>query len=474
MHLPQGATVEESSVRLVLAPPSKMKPGPSKNKSKNNVKVIPPPREDQCHYYVERKRRYCNLEISPGKLYCGQHLYLDTNGIGEDRVFCPYDGKHTVKKKDLERHLLKCNSQPIKLEDWCVKDCNLLRKDQLTSDKRLSPKDIPLDEFLQLCQWLKDQYTKAYADEPIIEEYLAHSALETKIESQAKAKHAAQQASLVAHMEKSGFLNDTRTFIEFGAGKGELSRWVWTASSPEVKEKDSNCSEEMKSSLSFNKYILVDRCNFRRKFDSYVSHGITDMSEKKANRSNYRLTGNIQRVLADIKDLNLEKIKNIDDSPIVGICKHLCGSATDLALISLTNYIKSGGLVDGIVMAVCCHHVCNYSSCLIESITPRQHEFLRAIAAWATCAWGKKNENDNDDEHGNNELNEEEICDMEHWSGMNQSQREEIGYMAKRLIDAGRRDYLRSLGLDVKLVSFVPKSTSLENVVLIARSSKTN
>ena len=42
---------------------------------------------------------------------------------------------------------------------------------------------------------------------------------------------------------------------------------------------------------------------------------------------------------------------------MIGIAKHLCGGATDLALTSFDK-LESGSL-KGLSMATCCHHVCD-------------------------------------------------------------------------------------------------------------------
>ena len=68
-----------------------------------------------------------------------------------------------------------------------------------------------------------------------------------RIEQSHEGKHAVQQASLVGHMERAGLLERGNVFVEFGAGKGELSRYVFGA----VGE---GCG-----------FVLIDRRNFRQK-----------------------------------------------------------------------------------------------------------------------------------------------------------------------------------------------------------------
>ena len=49
--------------------------------------------------------------------------------------------------------------------------------------------------------------------------------------------------------------------------------------------------------------------------------------------------------------------------------------------------------------------------------------------------------------------------------------REEIGFKVKRLLDFGRVSYLKSKSYNVKLVEYVTKEMTLENVALIAETN---
>lgn len=128
-------------------------------------------------------------------------------------------------------------------------------------------------------------------------------------------KHLDQQSSLIGHMEKNGMLKDKSSiFVEFGAGKGELSGWVKKA----VNEENGEGS-----------FVLIDRKNVRNKVDpSLVGH-----SEIKST---------VQRLLMDIKDLQLAKVECIADNEkkVVAFSKHLCGCATDITLKCLMNYVE--------------------------------------------------------------------------------------------------------------------------------------
>lgn len=53
----------------------------------------------------------------------------------------------------------------------------------------------------------------------------------------------------------------------------------------------------------------------------------------------------VQRITIDIKDLELSRVQALSDDkgqrkPVVAFSKHLCGSATDITLKCLMNYVE--------------------------------------------------------------------------------------------------------------------------------------
>lgn len=55
-----------------------------------------------------------------------------------------------------------------------------------------------------------------------------------------------------------------------------------------------------------------------------------------------------------------------------------------------------------------------------------------------------------------------------HYSGRHHEEREKIGYQCKRVLDAGRLDYLEQHGFKASLVYYVDPTSTLENCALIA------
>jgi tRNA:m4X modification enzyme len=161
-------------------------------------------------------------------------------------------------------------------------------------------------------------------------------------------KHAHQQGSLLGHMERLKMLDDDTTcFIEFGAGRGELSNYLKLA----VNDHGTHT------------FVLVDRTPPRNKFDS----ALLGLEEIKSL---------VKRHTMDIKDLVLSEVPElrrdvtatqrtipekelsttdsakegeitvaavkepeyVEKKPVVAVSKHLCGGATDITLKCLANY----------------------------------------------------------------------------------------------------------------------------------------
>ncbi|CAJ0648267.1 11770_t:CDS:2 [Entrophospora sp. SA101] len=59
-----------------------------------------------------------------------------------------------------------------------------------------------------------------------------------------------------------------------------------------------------------------------------------------------------------------------------------------------------------------------------------------------------------------------------HYSGLEHSDREILGYQCKRILDAGRVKFLEANGFQAELIYYVEPSTSLENLALIAIPKK--
>ncbi|KAG1047547.1 hypothetical protein G6F43_010012 [Rhizopus delemar] len=458
-----------------------------RTKLKTNQPLELPPvpnKPQQCHFFVARKRRYCNLPAKKLQKYCGEHMTQDPENQVSNlkRIPCPYDNSHTVFEKDLKVHLEKrCNSRPRGLP-VCHSlniNCTLpLSKEELDFQKNIySHQKMHVQPWLarvqlklltrQELESIYDKVSTAYDKfvQPIETEILKHVAVEQKRAEVQWTKHLDQQSSLIGHMEQNGMLQDkSAIFVEFGAGKGELSSWVKKA----IQEENGEST-----------FVLIDRKNVRNKVDpSLVGH-----SEQKST---------VQRLLMDIKDLELAKVECItnNEKKVVAFSKHLCGCATDITLKCLMNYVeheRSLGRsepIAGIVIAMCCHQLCRYemypNTEYLESIDMNKTEFERMckISSWGISGEREKQKkNDEEDEHGDleeegDEGDEDRDQTANHFTGLDRVQREKIGYQCKRVLDTGRVKFLEKYGFNAKLVYYVDPATSLENCALIATPKK--
>ena len=141
----------------------------------------------------------------------------------------------------------------------------------------------------------------------------------------------------------------------------------------------------------------------------------------------------VERVRGDLADVDLGRVGTLKGRTCVGVAKHLCGSATDLALNAFV------GLSDarGVAVATCCHHRCEWSSYVgrdyfrAKQIGGSAADFAR-IARWSS--WACQVENGNTGEHA------APVCadDLRDYTS---EQKREIGRRCKALLDAGRLDF---------------------------------
>eukprot|EP00316_Scyphosphaera_apsteinii_P023229 CAMPEP_0119336132 /NCGR_PEP_ID=MMETSP1333-20130426/91200_1 /TAXON_ID=418940 /ORGANISM="Scyphosphaera apsteinii, Strain RCC1455" /LENGTH=573 /DNA_ID=CAMNT_0007346863 /DNA_START=285 /DNA_END=2006 /DNA_ORIENTATION=- len=213
-------------------------------------------------------------------------------------------------------------------------------------------------------------------------------------------KHTAQNEAIVRAMAPLGLLGEGDAIhVEFGAGKGGLAAAVSAASVPP------------------SKLLLIDRIRPRGCVDSTL----------------YQAGVECTRIKIDLRHLNLSRVEALWPNPEesvgaprlrkVGIGKHLCGAATDYALRGMVNagktnsettaevtadeacgipdasaadevQAKSSPVMNGIVIASCCHHKCDWSSFVnkpfFTSLGFSDSDFvlLTLLSSWATNPTG--------------------------------------------------------------------------------------
>nr|XP_023669075.1 tRNA:m(4)X modification enzyme TRM13 homolog isoform X1 [Paramormyrops kingsleyae] len=428
----------------------------------------------RCGFYVVKKRRYCKMIVGRGKAFCGEHANVEYDAE-RIRVPCPLDPKHTVYQDNLEKHLKKCNSREKLKPVYYIQDVNAGPQE----DEGLLLDEVPLGErSKEELNFLIQKLNSAVSglnlehEERILFHPALCDALNDPKNGDSAFKHLKQQASLLGNMDALGLLGPERCFIEFGAGKGKLSHWIHVA---------------LQGSRSVH-FMLVERSCTRFKVDG--KHKNADVT--------------FDRLQVDIQHLCLRKVPFLQEQkvPVVGVGKHLCGAATDLALRCLLDSVEddeesgepprkrvkqeggakrdpvAAGEVSGLAIALCCHHRCDWRHYVGKEFfrerglgAPEFAAFQR-MSSWATCGlrkvagvegrpsageWGAE-EHDQGEDAVPSTLNE--LVSAE--------DRERVGRLCKLLIDCGRVHFLRGKGFASDLRYYTSKDVSLENVLLTA------
>nr|XP_054494622.1 tRNA:m(4)X modification enzyme TRM13 homolog isoform X2 [Agelaius phoeniceus] len=225
-----------------------------------------------------------------------------------------------------------------------------------------------------------------------------------------------------------------------------------------------------------------------------------------------------ERLQVDIQHLCLNKVPILEKKklPVVGIGKHLCGAATDLALRCLVESYttccdgkdeepapkrcraaqtevaphKSAGNesttedhkpVAGIVIALCCHHKCDWTHYVGREffksvgLGPVEFHYFQRMSSWATCGMQETTGKASTSEDQTNDTEEHEHTLSRTASGsdtlqgmLSVEERKELGCLCKRLIDHGRIEYLQQQGYKAALQYYTESAVSLENVLLTA------
>ncbi|CAJ1059527.1 tRNA:m(4)X modification enzyme TRM13 homolog [Xyrichtys novacula] len=443
------------------------------------------PLPGRCGFFVEKKKRFCKMVVGKGKVYCGEHATME-KGVSR-RIVCPLDPKHTVDEDKLEKHLKKCNSREKPKPVYYVENINAGSADGDEMLPQVSLCELGRSQLESLVDKLKAGVKGLQFD--VEESVLSHPVVQEELKNPKNGdsahKHLKQQSSILGHMEKQGLLGRRRCFIEFGAGRGKLSHWIHEA----LKTPD-----HLKTADDLQ-ILLVERSSTRFKVDGkHQDPGVQ-----------------FERLQVDIQHLDLSRVQmlRLKKFPLVGVGKHLCGAATDLALRCLLETSEprkesepppkrpktsepadpeqhspsedpdpGPGPVLGLAVALCCHHRCEWRHYvgkqffLQRGLGPEEFSAFCRMSSWATCGLRPANQEPQPQVPTNQRGDDDEHEPAEEKDAVNgflsSSEREQIGRLCKRLIDAGRLHFLKARGFDGKLSQYVDSQVTLENVLLTA------
>ncbi|GAB1603529.1 tRNA:m(4)X modification enzyme TRM13 homolog [Argonauta hians] len=434
-----------------------------------------------CSFFIKKKNRLCRFRPNNNDKYCSEHIYMLNDPTRKKRIPCPLDNKHSVYEDKLQKHLKKCNKRQRVLPPYHINEINsgYLETGE-TCPGKITVLTASSDQLTSLIQQINKIYK---ANIPVItkEELWHHSMDDEKknpyygIQAQRQRR---QQASLIGHLEQQGLLKEGFTYMELGAGKGQLSHWLQKAI-PDNKQ---------------GLYVLVDKSHVRYKLE--LSHQFNEDGPQ------------FNRLNTDLQHLCLALVPSIQDrkQPLVGMGKHLCGAGTDFALRCLMESRKygpeSGDIkLAGIVLAPCCHHRCTWSAYTGKTffkdagLTGTDFQLMTSMSSWATCVWKgwreealangqdkhpqgadnvtavKKQKVENEEEE---KEEEEEHCEAVFDSRPNLNipieERVSIGQKCKLLIDHGRILYLKEKDLVAEMKEYIDCTMTPENIVLLAKT----
>ncbi|XP_024607052.1 tRNA:m(4)X modification enzyme TRM13 homolog isoform X1 [Neophocaena asiaeorientalis asiaeorientalis] len=400
------------------------------------------PAEGRCGYYVEKKKRFCRMVVAAGKRFCGEHAGAAEEENARKRILCPLDPKHTVYEDQLAKHLKKCNSREKPKPDFFIQDINAGLKDETEIPEKLVPISFLSEE---------------------------------------------QMENLIKKLRKA--------------------------------------SEGLNSTLKdqiMSHPALHDALNDPKNGDSATKHLKQQVDGKHRKKNSV-----FERLQIDIQHLCLNKIPLLSKEklPVVGIGKHLCGVATDLALRCLVetyaasceerneeplakrvkndktekeintlakegnekNIPEKWTPVAGIVIALCCHHRCDWRHYVGKEyfralgLGAVEFHYFQRMSSWATCGMQKTSleasnistkrkdkQNDGSEEHddGGYRITDDSTESLPGF--LNVEEKKKIGHLCKLLIDQGRINYLQQKGFNPALQYYTDPLVSLENVLLTA------
>lgn len=372
------------------------------------------------------------MRAKEGVEFCGEHLteISKTGEISDEdkRIPCPLNPKHSVFLRDLEKHLKKCNARPGPTPKYFSENINILGDPVFETGENSKSvfADLGPADFQTLVEKLSS--IRSSSDLPPIDVncmYKEQSVTDTE-------KETIQRDLMTSIILENVGESQGLAILEMGCGKAGLSYHLLTNHS------------QIFTGASF---YLVDRSNFRRKFDRRAGE----------------MTGeaNIHRIKMDIKDLDLEPLLPAETKNVLLISKHLCGAATCLTLAALKRLREERpDLPIKLCIALCCHQLCNarmYPERSLLGLTLDEFRRVCAMSSWAVCGW----------RYG---ASEEE---NRHFSGYSYDECTRIGLECKQLLNYGRLKFIQEvLGMEASIKPYVGKEITPENLILHASTKE--
>ena len=146
-----------------------------------------------------------------------------------------------------------------------------------------------------------------------------------------------------------------------------------------------------------------------------------------------------------LEDIDLARLREglAPGRELIVVSKHLCGRASDFALRAIGRASADGVPPRAVLLGTCCHHRCEWQA------YPNR-PYLERL--------------------GFGPADFELLCRMSS-RGVNPADASDVAQVARRakdLLDEGRAAFLRALGYEAHLATYVDASISPENVLVVA------
>eukprot|EP00835_Amoeboradix_gromovi_P006152 NODE_673_length_5339_cov_0.242366.p1 type:complete len:370 gc:universal NODE_673_length_5339_cov_0.242366:3150-4259(+) len=354
----------------------------------------------------------CTRMASQNVDYCGSHIPHHYESHSKFKCeLC--DTFITISK--IKKHKFVCPCRP-KVLDYVVKNANLIAKDPINSI------EIDLPDLFCL---FEDEVPTLPAFDVNLNSKLFKSNIQEYILSRILKKYVDE-----ANLESFGV-------IDFGSGKAEFLHHI------RMSFKD----------FQNITYIAVDKRSFKFKFDRKFK--FNNLKQEACELESCKF----KRLHCDLQDLCIDNVLELNGMDLVGTCKHLCGSATDLGINCL---IKQKSKL--FLFAPCCHHRIS-NMLLYDPLDLPFHKLERF-----RLQFGKKYKlSANPNEMFGQIL--ASIAKLSSWatikSNPESAERIRIGRRAKFFFDELRGKYCERKGYDVVHAIYCSESITPENRIMV-------
>ncbi|GBF89040.1 tRNA:m(4)X modification enzyme-like [Raphidocelis subcapitata] len=420
-----------------------------------------------CNFWLRQRARFCGHPTRPGFDVCANH-----GGCAEPRVPCPADPSHTVAAARLQHHLRTCTAVKLaaarQAQPYCRPDANAGSDgdepppgegDGATAAEawpsegvRAAYAAVAADPFARgvarrrlqlavalgragfvaLLRKVDAAHAALTAAHPCTPSVLGGADAEDDGELLAftksvdpmnpyNAKHARQQASLVANMRVAGLLEGAPrcAYVELGAGKGWLSAWLAGASGARhLVLVDRMRGMTGKADRRLRHTALTRATLDLRDLDAaalLAHHAATTaaLAAEAAAAPPCEAAGPDSEAAGQQQRQQEGRVAPLSGPfPWVAYGKHLCGAATDMALRACLTAQAQGQaklqrpasvgdgaagqeqqccVFRGLCIAMCCHHRCSWRTFVGKrelaafGIAPWEFEVLAYATSWALC-----------------------------------------------------------------------------------------